>query len=72
MVPKIPPMPYRKVDRLMREHGFEAVRQAGSHVTYAHSDGRTTVVPRHGGDLSPGLLRKILKDTGIDPDEIRR
>lgn len=32
-------------------------------------DGKTTVVPFHGEDLGRGLIRKILKDIEISPDE---
>ena len=72
MVPHIPPLPYRKVDRLLRDHGFRPTRQKGSHVFFEHADGRTTVVPNHAGqDIPPGLVRKILKDASLDPDEIR-
>jgi predicted RNA binding protein YcfA (HicA-like mRNA interferase family) len=45
--------------------GFVEVRQKGSHVFFAHPDGRTTVVPCHNEDLSRGLLRKILKDIDL-------
>ena len=38
---------------------------------YAHPDGRATVVPRHGKDIPPGLVRKILADAGIDASELR-
>ena len=37
-------------------------RQEGSHVFLRHPDGRTTVVPVHGGEnLDRGLLKKLLK-----------
>ena len=47
--------------KLLTLLGFVEVRQKGSHVFFAHPDGRTTVVPCHNEDLSRGLLRKILK-----------
>lgn len=65
MVPKIPPLPYRKVERALKRNGFRIVRQRGSHVFFERADGRTTVVPRHGGDVPPGLVRKILADAGL-------
>jgi predicted RNA binding protein YcfA (HicA-like mRNA interferase family) len=61
-------LPYRKVDRLLRHHGFRVLRQAGGHVVYAHPDGRGAVVPRHSHDIGRGLVRKILEEAGIDPD----
>ncbi len=54
----------------MQRAGFEQARQRGSHVILKHSDGRTTVVPVHRGeDIGPGLLRKILRESEITPEE---
>ncbi|MEA3143095.1 MAG: hypothetical protein QOG31_419 [Thermoplasmata archaeon] len=72
MVPKVPPMSYREVHRFLQEQGFHPKRQIGSHIFYAHPDGRSTVVPRHGKDLKPRLVAKLLKEAGIDPDTVRR
>jgi predicted RNA binding protein YcfA (HicA-like mRNA interferase family) len=72
MVPRIPALSYREVDALLRRHGFAVLRQRGSHVHYAHPDGRRTTVPRHGRDVPSGLVAAIVKDAGIDPAEVRR
>ncbi|MBI2302453.1 MAG: type II toxin-antitoxin system HicA family toxin [Armatimonadetes bacterium] len=57
----------------LRRAGFEEVRQRGSHHVLRHPDGRTTVVPLHAGDtVGPGLVRKILRDTKLSVDELRR
>ena len=72
MAPKIPPLPYRKVHRLLRAHGFSAVRQKGSHVFYKHPDGRGTTAVHHARDIPSELVAKILREAGIDPDELRR
>lgn len=64
------PLPYRKVDRLLRDNGFVPTRQKGSHVFYRHEDGRTTIVPRHPGDIPPGLVRKILSDAKLDWEDV--
>ena len=55
--------------KILERLGFNEVRQKGSHKSFRHIDGRTTVVPFHGEDLGRGLLRKILKDIEISPDE---
>jgi len=35
-----------------------------------HRDGRATVVPSHGGeDIGRGLLRQILRDIEVSPEE---
>jgi len=55
--------------KVLESLGFKEIRQKGSHKSYKHADGRTTVVPFHGEDLGRGLIRKILKDIEITPDE---
>lgn len=56
------------MDRALRDLGFVAVRQKGSHVFYRHADGRTTTVPNHPGrDLSRPLIREILSEIDLTP-----
>jgi predicted RNA binding protein YcfA (HicA-like mRNA interferase family) len=51
--------------------GFEVVRQKGSHVFYRHPDGRTTTVPNHPGrDLARPLVREILREIELTPEEL--
>ena len=55
---------------LLRSLGFELIRQRGSHAIFRHADGRTTVIPFHAGeDLGRGLIRAILRDIDLDPEE---
>ena len=55
------------VVRSLRKTGFELVRQRGSHAIMKHPDGRSTVVPIHGGEtIGVGLMSKIQRDVGID------
>ena len=55
------------VVRSLRKIGFELVRQRGSHAIMKHPDGRSTVVPIHGGEtIGVGLMSKIQRDVGID------
>ena len=50
----------------LRSHGFEQLRQKGSHKFFRHSDGRTATVPDHKGeDLGCGITIKILNDAEI-------
>ncbi len=52
--------------------GFAKVRQKGSHVFYRHPDGRTTTVSNHGSrDLARPLIREILRELEITPDQFR-
>ncbi len=58
--------------RALERMGFRLARKSKSgHQRYAHPDGRWTTVPVHKGrDIGPGLLRKILRDIELDPDEL--
>jgi predicted RNA binding protein YcfA (HicA-like mRNA interferase family) len=52
---------------------FVEVRQRGAHRQFRHPDGRATTVPDHGGrDLSPILLRQIIKDIKMTAEEFIR
>ncbi|MDY0223539.1 MAG: type II toxin-antitoxin system HicA family toxin [Desulfobacterium sp.] len=66
--------PMLKADNViksLKKHGFNVVRQKGSHVRLRHEDGRVTTVPSHSGqDIGKGLLRKILRDTELTMAEL--
>jgi predicted RNA binding protein YcfA (HicA-like mRNA interferase family) len=70
---KLPMLKPRQVIAALEQLGFVEVRQRGSHKQFRHSDGRVTTVPDHKGrDISPGLLRKILEDIRMKPEEFLR
>ena len=63
----------RDIISVLRALGFLSVRQSGSHIFFGHSDGRTTLVPKHGGeDIGRGLLRQILREAEISPEEFSK
>ena len=69
-------LPILRPDELVRaleRMGFRLSRRSpGSHNRYVHPDGRRTTVPVHEGrTIGRGLLRKILRDVGIDIEELR-
>ena len=67
---KVPVLKPREVAAILKHLGFTEVRQRGSHKQFRHSDGRGTTVPFHSGrDISPLLLRRIAKDTGLTIDK---
>jgi predicted RNA binding protein YcfA (HicA-like mRNA interferase family) len=69
---KLPAVNGADVIRAMGRAGFIAVRVRGSHHVLQHPYGRKIVVPVHAGEtIGPGLLRKILRDTGITKEEFR-
>lgn len=70
---KPPVLKPREVCRILESLGFALVRQRGSHMQYRHPDGRGTTVPNHPGrDISPVLLRQIVRDIGMTMDEFLR
>ena len=70
MTPVINPLPYRKVHRALLRLGFRVDRQVGGHVVHVHPDGRLMSVPRHDREeISPGFMRRLLKDAKIDADD---
>jgi predicted RNA binding protein YcfA (HicA-like mRNA interferase family) len=63
----------RTLERVLLRQGFVAVRQRASHVFYRHPDGRTTTIPHHAGrDVARPLLRAILREAEITPEEFER
>jgi len=71
-VTRLPIVGFRQMEKVLLRLGFEAVRQKGSHVFYRHPDGRTTTVPNHPGrDLSRPLIREILREVELTPQEFQ-
>ena len=67
---KLPIVDARTMEKVLAHLGFAPARQKGSHVFYRHSDRRTTTVPHHPGrDLSRPLIRSILHDIEISPEQ---
>ncbi|WP_416671053.1 type II toxin-antitoxin system HicA family toxin [Egbenema bharatensis] len=70
---RLPIVNFQTMEKLLKKLGFEAIRQKGSHVFYRHPDGRTTTVPYHKGrDLARPLIREILREIELSPDEFLR
>ena len=63
---KFLPVNGKEMCKILEMIGFQKVHQVGSHVRYAHPDGRKTVVPVHGNEeLGTGLIKEILKQSMI-------
>lgn len=66
----LPVLKAREVIKVLTDLGFVEVRQRGSHKQFRHPDGRQTTVPVHAGrDISPNLLRRIIKEIGLSPEQ---
>ncbi len=69
---RLTPVNFRTMEKVLFQLGFQRVRQKGSHVVYRHTDGRTTTVPNHRGrDLARPLIREILREIEITPEQFR-
>ena len=70
MADRLPMLKAKDLVRVLRALGFSSIRQSGSHEFFAHPDGRTTIVPRHAGeDVGRGLLRQILREIELTPQQ---
>jgi predicted RNA binding protein YcfA (HicA-like mRNA interferase family) len=69
---RIPVVDFKTMERVLIRLGFQAVRQKGSHIFYKHPDGRSTTLPNHAGrDLARPLIREILREIELTPDEFQ-
>ncbi len=67
---RLPTLNFRTMERVLLRLGFERMRQKGSHVFFKHPDGRTTTVPDHRGrDLARPLVREILREIELTPEQ---
>ena len=68
---RLPIVNFRTMEKALFRLGFERVRQRGSHVFYRHTEGRTTTVPNHAGrDLARPLIREVLREIDLTPDQL--
>jgi predicted RNA binding protein YcfA (HicA-like mRNA interferase family) len=68
----LPAVTGREVLKALVSIGFVHVSTKGSHAKVVHPDGRTAVVPLHGGrDIPRGTLGSILRQAGLTVAEFR-
>ena len=71
LMPSLPVLRAGQVIRVLEQAGFKVVRQRGSHARLRHADGRVVTVPVHPDqDIGRGLLRKILRDAELSPEQL--
>ena len=70
---RLPAVSWKQLIAALGRLGFEVARQKGSHCFLRHADGRVTVVPVHSGEtIGRGLMAKILRDTELDREMLRK
>lgn len=66
-------VPYATLAKVSESKGFRWVRSNGSHNIFRNASGKIIVIPDHGSQvIVRPLLRKILRDIGISPEEYDR
>ncbi len=71
MTPRLPRLTAGDVVRVLEKRGFALSRQSGSHRIYIDAAGRRVTVPFHAGViLHPKLLKSILQEAEINPDDL--
>lgn len=72
-MPKHPILKAHQILKILELFGFKEIRQKGSHKQLKHADGRMTTITFHKGkDVSPLLLKQILKDTKINLEDFKK
>ena len=70
------PWTARELRSALLRAGFVELRQRGSHLRLQRieMDGRRRLVtlPMHSGDVPPGTLRAILRESGLTEADLRR
>jgi len=67
---RLPIIDVKTMEKELLSLSFQAARKKGSHVFCRHPDGKTTTVPNHPGrDLARPLVREILREIEITPEE---
>ena len=68
---KLPITSYRELAAKLRRAGFELVRTS-KHDVYCHREKNLTIpLPHHTGDTPKGLLRAIIRQMRLSPEEFR-
>jgi predicted RNA binding protein YcfA (HicA-like mRNA interferase family) len=72
MSTKQPVVNARQLIKALEKKGFKFSRQSGSHAIYLDDHGTRVTIPIHGKkDLGKGLLKQIMKDSGLTNEDIQ-
>jgi predicted RNA binding protein YcfA (HicA-like mRNA interferase family) len=69
----LPSFTGKEIIRILKAKGFVLDRSKGSHQIFIHSISKNrVVVPMHKRDLPKGTFFAILKQAGIDKDDLKK
>jgi len=73
-MPKLNPLPAKKMLKILRRLGFQEIRVKGSHHYFFNPvTKKTASVPVHGNEyLGIGILKEILRDIDLSVEEYER
>lgn len=72
-MPRLPRVSARQIIAVLQKAGFSLARQSGSHMIYKNAAGRRVTVPFHASKvLHPKLLKSILRDAELKPEDLER
>lgn len=71
-MPKMGPVSRRDFLRRMNMLGFQGPFSGGKHQFLVRGDVRLAIPNPHQGDIGPGLLKRILNESGISRGEWER
>jgi predicted RNA binding protein YcfA (HicA-like mRNA interferase family) len=72
-MPRLPRLTAKQIISVLEKVGFKLSRQSGSHKIYKSSNSKRATIPFHASKvLHPKILKSILKDAQIDPEELSK
>jgi predicted RNA binding protein YcfA (HicA-like mRNA interferase family) len=71
VTPHQPVVSGQRLIKALEAEGWEVIRQRGSHVRLRKVGGSVLVVPVY-AELKKGTLGRILREAGLDADDLRR
>jgi len=72
-MPRSPRVTARQIVAALEKAGFGLARQSGSHMIYKNAAGRRVTVPFHATrTLHPKVLKSIMRDAGISPQNLEK
>ena len=70
-MPRLPSVSPQKLAKALEKAGFILERTSGSHCIYFHPETRKkAIVPIHSKDVPKGTLSKLIKEAGIDKEDL--
>ena len=67
-MPQLPVLSGEEIIKILETIGYEKVRRQSSHIRLSHPERKSITVPDY-KTVSRGLLRKILRDAELTPEE---